>query len=279
MSTDRRILVGVDGSAEDWTALDWAAAEAAAARTGLTLAHVGGCRPVPAWEPPDVRAHDRQWSREVIETAVSRVRVCAAGVAVRALRVDGDPVTELLQLAEEACRVVLGVLRSCGAGGRLRGSVPAQVAVRAGCPVAVVRGGRGRRGPVVAGVDGSARDDAILQQAFAYARRHRLPVRALHTYREVVADPSGLTAAYLGREDATAIVEDAVARWARVYPEVLAESAALPGTAAHRLVEVSQGAGLVVVGAGERAGLSAALRGSVGHALLRGSRCPVLLVH
>ncbi|HEY6748034.1 MAG TPA: universal stress protein [Mycobacteriales bacterium] len=277
MNNGRRILVGVDGSGPDWAALDWAAAEAASLGVDLALVHAGGCRPAPGWEPPDVRAQHSRWTREVVDAAVSRAHVCAADVAVQAWPLDGDPIAELLRLAGDADRVVLGLLHGCGAGSRLRGSAPAQIAARAGRPVVVVRGRPGPRGPVVAGIDGTDADDAVLEQALGYARRHRLPLRALHLCRTAIVDPSGLTDAYVPGEDATEIVETAVARWAWAYPEVLVESAALPGPAAQRLVEVSAGAGLVVVGGGGRAGLPAVLRGSVGHALLRKSRCPVLL--
>jgi nucleotide-binding universal stress UspA family protein len=130
----------------------------------------------------------------------------------------------------------------------------------------------------VVGVDGSANDDVVLPYAFAYALRHRIPLRAVHAYRTVVASAAGQVYAYLPHEDAAALVETAVARWARVYPEVLAECVALPGSAAQCLIEVSAGSSLVVVGCGgRRSRLAAAVRRPVGMALARRSRCPVVL--
>ena len=278
MSDHGGVLIGLDGSERDWPALDWAAAEAAALGAGLTVVHVGDPRPAPDRVTGDLPAGDRRQTRDVIDAAVGRVNVCASGVAVKAWRVDGDPVPELLRLAEASDRVVLGALRGCGSGGPLRGSVPAQVAAKTSRTSVLVRGRPDPSGPIVVGVDGTVNDDVVLPYAFAYALRHRIPLRALHAYRAVVASAAGQVYAYLPHEDAAALVETAVGRWARVYPEVLVECMALPGSAAQRLIEVSTGSSLVVVGWGGRSSrLPAAVRRPVGMALARRSRCPVVL--
>ena len=126
-----------------------------------------------------------------------------------------------------------------------------------------MRGRAGAAGPVVAHVSGAGPDELVLRDAVEYARRRQVPLRVLHTYRTAYVDPSGHVPPYFAREDATELVETAVAPWARAYPGVLVESVALPGPAADRLLEVSAGAGLLVVGARGGAGLPAAMRGSL----------------
>ncbi len=82
---------------------------------------------------------------------------------------------------------------------------------------------------------------------------------------------------YHPQVDAAEMVEAAVAPWARTYPGVLVECVALPGPAADRLLEVSAGAGLLVVGARGGGGLPAALRGPTTRVLTRRAHCPVAI--
>jgi nucleotide-binding universal stress UspA family protein len=122
-------------------------------------------------------------------------------------------------------------------------------------------------------VSGAESDELVLRDAVEYARRRQLPLRALHTYRTAYVDPSGHVPPYFGGQDAALLVETAVAPWARAYPDVLVECVALPGPATGLLLEVSAGAGLLVMGAHGGAGL----RGSAASVLIRRARCPVVI--
>ena len=267
------VLVVLDGSAQDVATLDWATGEAAALGTGLTVAHLRAGPVTPDRAPAPLPAGGRQPERDVLDVVAGRVAELASWVPVTTCAVGGDRLPELLRLAQQSSRVVLGEIRT----GRMFHSVAAQVALRTSRPAVVVRGRAGATGPVVAHVSGAGPDELVLRDAVEYARRRQLPLRVLHTYRTGYVDPSGHVPLYSAQQDATELVEAAVAPWARAHPGVLVESVALPGPAASQLLEVSAGAGLVVVGARGGAGLPAGMRGPLTRVLVRRAQCPVVI--
>ena len=98
---------------------------------------------------------------------------------------NGNPAAELIRRAAGAEQVVVG---SRGTGGFERlvlGSVGAEVAAHAPCPVVVVRGDRHDRREVVVGVDASDRSHRALEYAFQYAARHGGRVHAIHAVHAV----------------------------------------------------------------------------------------------
>jgi nucleotide-binding universal stress UspA family protein len=262
------VLVVLDGSAQDAATLDWAIEEAAALDRGLAVAHLRADSPTAGRAPAPLAAGGRRSETGVLDLAAGRVAERAAFLPVTMWAVFGNPLPELLRLAQRSIRVVIGESRT----GRLYHSLAGQVASRASKPVVVVRGRTGAAGPVVAQVAGSGPDELVLRDAFEYARRHRAPLRVLHMYRTAYVDPSGHVPPYFGQEDAREVLERAVTPWAKTYPGVLAESVALPGSAVGRLLEVSTGAGLLVVGARDGAGRSAT------RVLARRAECPVVVL-
>jgi nucleotide-binding universal stress UspA family protein len=137
------IIVGVDGSGHSQRALEWAMREAAIRHAPLTVltvhqAIVGFYGGVTSY--PDDEARTEQ-AREAAQAETDKVLAGLAGprpepVTVKA--VNGFPVEELITASTEADLVVLG---SRGAGGFTRlmmGSVAAQVAQHAHCPVLIV---------------------------------------------------------------------------------------------------------------------------------------------
>ena len=273
MSGTDSVLVVLDGSAQDVATLDWATDDASALGTGLTVAHLYAGPVAPDRAPAPLPAGGRQPENGVLDIAAGRVAERAAWVPVTTCTVLGDPLPELLRLAQQSSRVVVGERRT----GRMYVSLAGQVAAQTSRPAVVVRGRAGAAGPVIAHVSGAGPDQLVLGVAVDYARRRQAPLRALHTYRTARVDPSGHVPPYDARGDATGVVETAVAPWARSYPGVLVESVALLGSAADRLLEVSAGAGLLVVAARGGAGLPAALRGSIMRVLTRRAQCPVVI--
>jgi hypothetical protein len=79
--------------------------------------------------------------------------------------VRGDPAQQLLERSLEARLLVVGARGLGGFIGLLVGSVSDRVAGRAACPVVVVRGHASREMPVLAGVDGSAANQAAVEFA------------------------------------------------------------------------------------------------------------------
>jgi nucleotide-binding universal stress UspA family protein len=197
----------------------------------------------------------------------------ATDVPVRTSCVVGKPMLELLRLASMSDRVVLAESRT----GRWYWSLAGQVASRTDRPAVVVRGRANASGPVIAGLSGLGGEDAALREAFRSARRRGLPLRVLRSYRGAYLDPTGHVPAYSPPALATEAVEAAVRPWARAYPDVLVECVALAGSPAHRLLEVSAGGGLLVVGWSGNGGPPSALHRSLVRTLSRRSRCPVVV--
>src|SRR5207344_1524761 len=76
------------------------------------------------------------------------------------------------------------------------GSTALTLLARAGCPVAVVRGGRRglappRGGPILAGADGTPASDDALDVAADLAASLGSPLVIVHAWSEVVSDPAG----------------------------------------------------------------------------------------
>jgi nucleotide-binding universal stress UspA family protein len=167
------------------------------------------------------------------------------------------------------------------------GSVGAEVAAHAPCPVIVVRGEAHERHEVVVGVDASDRSHRAVEYAFGYAARHGGRVHAVHAVHPVrdraVSLPMPPVSArpWMAPEHhltARELLADAVAPWALKYPAVEVEITVVDGSAAWALVQASKGAALVVVGSRGHGGFTGLLLGSVSQALLRHADCPVAVV-
>jgi nucleotide-binding universal stress UspA family protein len=137
------IVVGIDGSGHSRRALEWAMKEAARRQAPLTVitvhpamvGHFGGT----ANDPQDPERTER--ARASAQTETDKVLSGLDGphpVSVTVRAVHGFPVQELIRASSGADIIVLG---SRGAGGFARlllGSVSAQVAAHAHCPVVIV---------------------------------------------------------------------------------------------------------------------------------------------
>ena len=130
-----RIVVGVDGSPESMRALVWAVAEARARAAVLEIVHVDVFRhEVMALFGPGVL----QSERAVLDEAVSRARALEPSVVVDARLCEPPAGEALVDASEDAELLVVG---SSGAGGFTHlalGSVSAECALHARCPVVIV---------------------------------------------------------------------------------------------------------------------------------------------
>ena len=259
------VVVGVDGSAESFTALYLAADEALARVTGLVVVHAFDPGPV---SPGTSRMLAR--AREMLSAAEDRARTEHPGLAVSGAFVAGDPAEVLLRGAEDASLVVFGYR---GRGGRHEagvGQVAARVAVRSIVPVIVCRPfdrphlGTDPR-PVLVGVDGLVGYAAAVAFAFEEAALRGAPVDAVYVCRP------GETAAWR-------MLADAVAVWSAKYPEIRVLQHVWPdGNPAARLIEASHGAQLAVVGRHDRHGLPRRTLGAVAGQMLERAGCSIAI--
>ncbi|WP_329032803.1 universal stress protein [Streptomyces sp. NBC_01725] len=286
------VVAGVDGSQGSLRALDWAVAEAAG--RGLPLRIVNAS----VWEHYEgVRsglAADRPSEQVYAETLVAmsqeRARSLSAEVEVTTDIRPEEPVTALLEEADDAALLVLGSRGHGPVAGMLLGSVSLSVAARARCPVVVVRGrgpdaqqaSRPGDGRVVLGVGDTAASGATARFAFREARSRGcelVAVRAWHGPRHptVPHSPSDSDQLTAGRRQADRYVDTALAV-GEGLAEVTVRRKVVPGTAHQTLLETAAPADLIVVGARRRHGAFGLQLGQVDHAMLHYAPCPVAIV-
>jgi nucleotide-binding universal stress UspA family protein len=138
----RRIVVGVDGSAESVAALRWACREAdlRAAEVHAVLALESACHQVASYAVPTPRRSGGSWgaARDVLRRSVSEAAGLYPGVSVRTDITEGLAARVLLDHARDADMLVLG-RSSCGPD-QYRGAGPViRVCLRsAPCPVVII---------------------------------------------------------------------------------------------------------------------------------------------
>ena len=141
-------------------------------------------------------------------------------------------------------------------------------------------------GRIVVGLDDSVQAAAALRWALAEGALRQCTVEVVHSWSPPMsALPFGATLSFkvdeaaidsAARESVDQLVDDALAEMDEQPPEVL--RTILPGGAATTLVEVAEGADLVVVGSHGRTGLRRMAMGSVAMAVVAHAPCPVVVV-
>jgi len=146
-----RVVVGVDGSPESMRALAWAAAEARVRAAVLQIVHVDVFRHevMELFGPGVLRSE-----RAILDEAAARARSLEPSVVVDARLCEPPAGDALVDASEDAELLVVG---SSGAGGFKHlalGSVSAECALRAKCPVVIVPSITRLAGPADADTDG-----------------------------------------------------------------------------------------------------------------------------
>ena len=138
----RRIVVGVDGSAESVAALGWACREARlrAAEVLAVLAMEAACHQVASYAVPAPKQSGGSWgaARDVLRTAVSEALSMFPGISVRTEISEGLAARVLLDQAAGADMLVLG--RNSHGPDPYRAAGPViRVCLRAArCPVVII---------------------------------------------------------------------------------------------------------------------------------------------
>lgn len=269
-----QVLVGTDGSAISDAAVRWAAAEAGRRGAELHVVHawVWPLMKVSLGAGPGMPADTglQAQADSTLAEAVSVAEATVAGLAVRTSLLVGDPAARLVAAARDAQLLVVGNRGLGGFAGLLLGSVSSSVVAHAACSIVVVRGDVHSHGPVVVGVDEAGTSRTALDTAFGAADRAGVGVVAVHAYRSPGPGSAQETAARDAIEK-----ELAVAR--RKFPDVPVTTRFGTHSPARELVEASEGAQLVVVGARGSGGFAPFMIGSTSIALIRHAHCPVLV--
>jgi nucleotide-binding universal stress UspA family protein len=286
-----RIVVGFDGSESSVMAARWAAASAVLRGRDLVLVQamvppVGGGGFAMSM-PPSLDLIDQleAAAREEIETMARAVRGEFPGLEVLGIVAIGAPSAVLLDAAETAELVVIGSRGRGGFRGLLLGSVGAQVAAHAGCPVAVLRGGPDPHATkVVVGIDGSPAAGSALRFAFDEASRRGWSVHAVHAWDVPAYDllivPAGPVPVPLRdvADDEVRLTAEALAGFREEYPDVDVVEQLVRAPAVSALLDAADGASMIVVGTHGRGPAMGALLGSVSNGVIHKAALPVVVV-
>ncbi|MEU6395513.1 universal stress protein [Streptomyces cinnamoneus] len=284
------LVVGVDGSPESRAAADWAAREAVRRDLPLRVVHAW------LWQPlalPLVQDRDTEARRaeDILREAEGELTHRYPGLTVTAEVLSDAAVPTLLHAGKGAELLVLGTRGHSALVGFLLGSYGRQVIAAAECPVVSVRSAHGRPvalpglGEVVVGQQGGVEESAeVLRVAFEAAAAREVPLRAVRAWSLPpvygyspgsmwIADQFGGLEQY-----EKAALEQVLEPWRLRYPEVDVVEHVERGSAGHVLLTASSDAQLLVVGRRIRESSVGAHIGSVAHAVLHHSACPVAVV-
>ncbi|MFI6289139.1 universal stress protein [Streptomyces sp. NPDC051018] len=284
------VVVGVDGSPSSLAAVETAAREARLRGLGLQVVHafIWPNMHVPLGPSP-MGPRDgglRNIAERVLSEAVELARRVEPDVEVTSDLVGGEPLTVLEAQSRTASLVVVGSRGMGGFIGLLVGSTAVHLAAYGRCPVMVVRGTPDPSGPVLLAVDGSPQAEAAVGFAFAEASLRGAELVAMHawnTWTERGDDDPGYPQNLVDgaeRLEATEerLLAEALSGWQAKYPDVTVHRRLVQDRIRPALIDASEHAQLLVVGARGRGGFKGLLLGSVSQAALHHAHCPVAVV-
>jgi nucleotide-binding universal stress UspA family protein len=287
MSTSRKplVVVGVDGSPGSVLAVDWAAAEAGrrGARLELLYAEIPA-PPVVGLEPAPVAPLASDPVPHFLEEARRRVVVAWPDVEVGLWPTVGAPAASLIERSSYADVVVVGAHGRSMLGRLFLGSVGHHVAAHASCLAVVVRGRLPEdSAPVAVGIDDSPTARHALEVAFEEARARSVPLVVFHAWQDLPATGYGVWAtppdlADELRGEAERLVADTLRGWPEKYPDVEVHTRVERSHPMTAVVNESERAQLVVLGAHGRGHFVGMDVGSVPSAAVREAQCPVMVV-
>ncbi|MFF5181080.1 universal stress protein [Micromonospora sp. NPDC000316] len=286
---NRPVVVGVDGSPSSLVAAEHAAHAARLRSRPLLLVH-GYLHPLGYGVPLNpydlgVPAPSEE-SQKMLERTAADLADRWPGLTVEVRQVAGGPGATMVEESRRADLVVVGSRGLGGFVGLLLGSVGAQVAAHAHCPVLVVRPDEqatGGDGPVLVGVDGSEASRLAAGYGAVEATLRKVPLVLVHVSpleeaRPVPEETEESQAAH--QAEAVRVLADASEAVRAEHPGlVVREHPIRAAGATQGLVEASGTASLLVVGTRGRHGLTGLLLGSVSQAVIQHAHCPVLVAH
>lgn len=275
------VVVGVAGTSSSGDAVRWGAEAAQARGADLVLVHAVGL-PVGGYE--DV------WN-DVLGARVEAMLAHQAEVAAEGrpdlkIRTEIDMESAgqaLTRRSESADLVVVGTRRTTPQHRVYSGSLAYQVVAGARCAVAVVPPSvRVPENRVVVGADGSREGVEAVRTAAREAERTGAVLQVVHAWREptILASvgwaPPELPSAV--KDEERVVLGESTAGLAEEHPDLEVERTLVEADPSSALLAAAALAQLLVVGSHGRGGVARMLLGSVSHAMVLHSPCPVLVV-
>ncbi len=287
MATDlitRAIAVGVDESDGAANALRWAAEEAELHGATLTAVMAWGFldqhhtivgeRFDPSYGEPD--ATDAL--REFVVKAVGADR--SSAVATRA--VCDLPARALLDASADADLLVVGARGLGGFRGLLLGSVSQHCLHHTRTPIAIIRpldAHAGTSGRVVVGVDGSPTSERAFRWALIEARARHAALDVVHAWQlPYIGYGRSSMGDVTASGDIASLVLDRVIAEAGSHGTRLVRAVPVDGGASEAIIEVAEGADLLIVGTRGHSPLKRLIIGSVATQLALHAPCPLVVV-
>ena len=282
----RPIVVGVDDSPASHCALDWAVDEATSRQAPLDVVYAWRSMYTTWPDGPslaDLAVASRDYGEGRLASLVTRAQTAAPHASISGDLLEGRPSAVLLEAAAaaQAQMLVIGARGVGGFDGLLLGSVALHVVTNAPCPVVVVRVAPRPDGPIVVGNDGSPESEAVLSAAFdeASVRNAELDVvRVLYVHSEAEGVPNQDAALASATCEASESMERLLADAAHNYPDVKVRAELPVGYPAEILINASSQASMLVMGSRGGGGFADMGLGSVAHAVVHHSHCPVMLL-
>ncbi|HEX6875601.1 MAG TPA: universal stress protein [Nocardioidaceae bacterium] len=279
---ERRVVVGIDGSAQSDRAVRFAVIEARRRNAGILLVHaVHETAPMAAMLPLYSVESFAEVGQRLVNDAERLALQLDGDVDVSTSVKAGSRVGVILDAGEHASLVVLGHRRRTGAGRVLTHSTTTGVAARAHCPVVSVPDcwpEGGTNGRIVVGIDASEASHDALALGFQEALWRNSKLVVMHAWRLPTAYDDVAYSRLAEQEWLTSAREEmdkTLAPFREAFPTVEVDVDLRHEYAGAALLDSTQGADLIVVGRrGHGAPLGVYL-GSLARMLIREGRCPV----
>jgi nucleotide-binding universal stress UspA family protein len=284
---DGRVVVGYDGSPKADLAVSWAAAEATLRGRGLTIVHAilptvaagslgAGLAPSPELIGQlETNAHDQ------LEALARTLHPLDVSTSVTI----GGPSGVLLEASETADVVVVGSRGRGGFASLILGSVAAQVAAHAACPVVTIRKAPSADArEIVVGIDATPGSEAALAFAFDEASRHGWTLIAVHAWDipayDLLVVPNGPVPVGLAdvADEEVRMSAEVLAGFRDSYPDVEVQEHLVKGPPVSSILTASISPAMIVVGTRGHGPTVGALLGSISNGVLHKATVPVAVV-